>query len=85
MVTKNDAKVIKRTEIPARVSVRLAWLKTMGKSLAKGEAIEVPVADKAEARKIQGRWRAYMGKGKAHSRRLTEDNGKITLYLWVGE
>jgi len=84
MVEQKDANVIDKTKVPAgRAIGAYTFLRDMGKKLTKSQAIEVSVKDTPEASKVQNRWRSYFKKD-AHSRRETQANGKITVYLWLG-
>ena len=80
MVTQKDVTVIDKDKIPVgRVVGTYTFLRDMGKALAKGQALQVPVADASEAKKVTGRWRAYF-KGRAHSNREVKGD-KITVFL----
>lgn len=83
MVEKKDTLIIDKSKVPAGKLVgAFTFLRDMGKTLATEKAIQIKTEDAPEAKKVQNRWRAYF-KGKAHSRREVQPDGKIIVYLWL--
>lgn len=83
MVNKKDVTVIDKDKVPAGKQVgEYTFLRDMGKTLTKDQALQLKAQDAGEAKKIQNRWRAYFKK-EARTRREVLTDGKITVYLWL--
>lgn len=83
MVSQKDALVIDKAKVPVgKVVGTYTFLRDMGKTLEKNEAIKITAPSQPDAKKIQTRWRAYF-KGAAHSRKEALPEGKVLVYLWL--
>jgi len=82
VVDKKNVTIIEKDKVPGvKLVGEYTFLRDMGKGLKDEQAIQIKVKEAPEAKKIQNRWRAYF-KGKAHTRKETQPDGSLLIYLW---